>query len=326
MRLLLTAVDLKLPMATYFLVNTILRRKKDKTSFVLRPEFAPAIRDLEGRASGGEDRIAIILWGRMLMARGDDDQAMEVFRQAVELDNERDGHLEDDVPDEVDERLIRGSSLGQAYLHLGRWHLKRHRPESLTEAESYLRVAAEQYDDAEAWLEVAKLLLRRSSVPPSARSKHHTRPGTSPSPSPSQPSSSESRQTVSTASETTVLPSPSHREREERLETCLLAAARHGKQEAARLLVDFYRTRCENDDARSSSSSSSRRTVGQDIRATQQEQGPSIIITWLKALLGRAQSASVSRQPSSKKDAEDEMWAREWDDLVNDVPSPSSSL
>ncbi|KAI9757130.1 MAG: hypothetical protein M1815_001970 [Lichina confinis] len=152
-RLLLTAVDLKLPLATYFLVNTILRRKKDKTSFVSRPEFGPAIRDLESRASGGEDRIAIILWGRLLMARGDDDQAMKVFRQAVELDKERDGHLEDDVPDEVDERLIRGSSLGQAYLHLGRWHLKRHKPDSLTEAESYLRVAAEQYDDADAWLE-----------------------------------------------------------------------------------------------------------------------------------------------------------------------------
>ncbi len=285
-----------LPLATYFMVAMALHQKEENVHRTLsRPEMAPALTDLQRRASSGSDRRALVLWGRVLMAQGKSKEAISAFEKAVEVDdfdvvivkleemteeeaaekmrtamkareqasaeasqytppNEEAPKKSVAENDDIDDRVIPGTSMAMAYMHLAQHHLDRGDDH---QAQLYFRVAAKIYDHAGAWLQLARFVGQPPDPP------------------------------VVYVDDLAGPP----QQLQELKESYLLAAAKQGKAEAAKKLAELYQDRSEGLlDTRRGLAAAEEQELGVNLH----EDGP---------------ERDDRRQT-------DRMWAREWTDLV----------
>lgn len=283
-QLLLTAVDLDVPMATYIIVSFSLQR--DQGWSLSKPDLGPVTQHLSTLASKGADIRAMVLWGRVLLSRGDESQAMRIFErivagaglqreQAVKSSGSKREEEEEKEHRKIDERLVPGASIADAYLEMG--HIQWRLGDTQQNVESIFRIAAERYNHPDAWLQLAKL---QSPLPAPASSVTSNIKGRA-------TGTRMQSQTQSQVIDETDRP-PYDREDGEKLrEKYLLASARAGNIEAARLLAELYQNRCNDSTSITSrDDSKSNRLVRSTPKATHRT---------------------------------NQMWAKEWSDLVRSI-------
>lgn len=130
--------------ATYFLVSEGLKR--DRLS---QPQLQPAVDQLSRLASAGTDFRASILWGQVLLSRGQERQAMKVFQKVVNEDAKTNQTTEKEESSKSPFHI----SKSKAYALLASYNLKNN---NISFAYTLSKHAAEKYDDVEAWLCLAK--------------------------------------------------------------------------------------------------------------------------------------------------------------------------
>ncbi|KAI9830106.1 MAG: hypothetical protein M1826_005100 [Phylliscum demangeonii] len=162
-RLQVAASGLGVREATYHLVSAGLKRQRLSLRDMQQP-----VAHLAQLAARGADPQALVLWGRVQVARGEDRAAMHAFEEALR----QTAALEPSAP--ADERAATsgadpaaagvvavavavdffGATPAVALVELARLRWKHCDPDAAAEAYWH---AAEAYDDATAWLELAKI-------------------------------------------------------------------------------------------------------------------------------------------------------------------------
>ena len=149
--LLLASSSLDVPAATYHLVSEGLKR-----DLLSQSQLQPAIKHLARLARNEPDNIqAMVLWGRVLLSRDEEVEAMKILRKVVDDDMlERREHANNKKSSSSNNATIIDASRVNAYLALARLSVKHQDPE---QARKWYEQAAHIYDAVEAWTYLAEI-------------------------------------------------------------------------------------------------------------------------------------------------------------------------
>ncbi|KAI9885501.1 MAG: hypothetical protein M1823_002683 [Watsoniomyces obsoletus] len=253
-RILLAAVDLKVPLATYFVISRILERNDARE--LSQPYIRPALQHLSDLSSRGDDPNAMVLQGRLLLFSNRDTSALEVLQLAIERYKNMPAQQEEleKVPTSKELRDAhklfdgvnsRGMSLSDAYVGLGQINVRR---KKLLAAGSFFRLAVEQDDNSEAWFELGKLLESRRLLSPNRQAKTISRAKTANR----LPSTDQASIYINPREKTLIEEKELSEDLEkvdEEVERCFLKAASKDNVPAIESLAKFYNGRYSNSTA-----------------------------------------------------------------------------